>query len=414
MMSLILTALLSIPMVPGDVKVSTLDGQTRSGQLKALAAKDVTIVEAGAEVTLSAENVMSIDFPSNAPALVTDSQTLTLRDGSQLNGTGIIRNAKSLTIVSPLLGNLEIDNKAIHTIRLKPDNPTFRSQWNTFQKRDTEKDLLIVAKRDGSGLDFLAGVVSAIAADKIDFQLDGDAVPVPAARVYGVVFAKTGEAAGGKGTIKVSSVQGDVISAKAVRMANDSVQIDAAWGQTVEASLTQCQKIDLSGGRIQFLSDLEPIEESFAGVDPEGSLFTGLINDEQQKMLFGPRRDSTMEKQSKIRLRGKEFAKGLCLHSKTEISWAIDKQFSSLDCLVGVDDEVAFNGKHAVTLKISGDDQVLFEKTIAAADEPIPVRIPLVGISTLTILVDYGDGDSTCDWLDLADAKLLIANAAGN
>lgn len=411
MMSLILIALLSLP---SDVKVSTLDGQTRSGQLKTLSENGVVIVEAGADVTLPSENVMSIEFPANAAAPAAGGQTVTLVDGSQLNGTGVIRNAKTLTMASPGLGQLDIENKAIQSVRLMADNPTFRSQWNTFQRRETDKDLLIVAKRDGSGLDFLAGVVSAIAADKIEFQLDGDAVPVPAARVYGVVFATTAEAAAAAGTIKLMSVQGDVISAKTIQVADDSVKIDTAWGQTLNAPLAQCQKIDLSGGRLQFLSDLEPIEETFAGVDPEGSLFTGLINDEQQALLFGPRRDSTMEKQSKIRLRGREYSKGLCIHSKTEIAWAIDKKFSSLDCLVGVDDEVAFNGKHAVALKISGDDQVLFEKTIATSDEPIPVRVALEGISTLTIVVDYADGDSTCDWLDLADAKLLVAKPKDN
>jgi hypothetical protein len=116
-----------------------------------------------------------------------------------------------------------------------------------------------------------------------------------------------------------------------------------------------------------------------------------------------------MERQSKLRLRGREFSKGLCVHSRTELSWALDSRFSVLDCLIGIDDEVAFNGTHSVALKISGDGAVLFEKLIATADDPIPVRMPLEGVSTLTVLVDFGDGDSVCDWLDLADAKLVIA-----
>ncbi len=83
-------------------------------------------------------------------------------------------------------------------------------------------------------------------------------------------------------------------------------------------------------------------------MDPEGSLLTGLISDEHQRILFGPRRDSSMEKQSKLRLRGKEYSKGLCLHSKTVVAWAIEKKYSSLDCVIGVDDEVAFNGSTSV------------------------------------------------------------------
>ena len=93
----------------------------------------------------------------------------------------------------------------------------------------------------------------------------------------------------------------------------------------------------------------------------------------------------------------------------TEITWALDGRFSSLDCLTGIDDEVAFNGTHAVLLKITGDDQVLFEKLVNTSDEPLSLKIPLDGVSTLKVLVDFGDDDSVCDWLDLADAKLVIA-----
>ena len=79
------------------------------------------------------------------------------------------------------------------------------------------------------------------------------------------------------------------------------------------------------------------------------------------------------------------------------------------EILAGIDDEVAFSGKHIVALKISGDGNVLFEKNISTTDDPLPLQLPLNGVSTLTILVDFGDNESTCDWLDLADAKLLIA-----
>ena len=80
-----------------------------------------------------------------------------------------------------------------------------------------------------------------------------------------------------------------------------------------------------------------------------------------------------------------------------------------MECLIGIDDEVAFNGSHAVALKISGDGNILFEKLIDTTDEPLPLRLSVDGVSTLTVLVDFGDGSSVCDWLDIADAKLVIA-----
>ena len=60
-----------------------------------------------------------------------------------------------------------------------------------------------------------------------------------------------------------------------------------------------------------------------------------------------------------------------------------------------------------MSLKISADGKVVFEKVFQASEDPVPVKLPMQGVSTLTILVDYADGDSTCDWLDLADARLI-------
>jgi hypothetical protein len=406
---------LALLLAPADSKVIMLDGQVHSGQLTIISASDVSLRENGTDTTLPLPDVMAIDLPSAAAGSPEDPQLLLLRDGSQLHGSAVARTARQLSIQSAEFGKVEINTDAAQSVRLQSENPAFRDQWNTFLKRDTDKDLLVVAKRDGSGLDFLAGIVSSIGPDKTEFLLDGETVPVPSSRVYGVIFPRTPSNtaarpnAAGNG-VRVTSVRGDVLVAKSVTLRGDEqLQIEASWGQTLQVTPAQIRKIDFSSGRVQFLSDLATLSERFDGVDPEGSLLAGLIDKEQQLQLFGPRRDTTMERQSRLRLRGREFSKGLCIHSRTEMSWALDGRFSVLDCLAGIDDEVAFNGTHSVSLKISGDGVVLFEKLIATTDDPIPLRIPVEGVSTLTVLVDFGDGDSVCDWLDLADAKLIIA-----
>lgn len=407
-------SLLALLLAPADSKVFMLDGQMHNGQLAAVTEVEVSLKENGADVKLPIEDVLAIDVLSVADHPSAEPQLLLLSDGSELHGTAVTRTANRLTIQSAELGRLEISSDAAQSIRLQAANPTFADQWNTFLKRDSEKDLLVVAKRDGSGLDFLAGIVSSIGPENTDFLLDGETVPVPSSRVYGVIFPRKtvdGEAraVAGRAGVRVTSADGNVIVAERVTLDGEQLQLAAGWGQSLQVSVQQIRRIDFSSGRIQYLSDLEPLEERFDGVDPEDSLLAGLIDKEQQLQLFGPRRDTTMERQSKLRLRGREFQKGLCVHSRTEISWAVDSRFAVLDCLAGIDDEVAFNGTHSVLLKIAGDGAVLFEKQIKTTDDAIPVRLSLEGVSTLTVLVDFGDGDSICDWLDLADAKLVIA-----
>lgn len=395
-------------------KVSLLDGTVQQGTLSRISPEEVELQVDASSVKLLISDVMLIDFFETESVVSDEPQIVSLVDGSQVNCSGANRTAMELTVSSATFGELQIANKHVRSIRLQADNPVYRSQWNTFLKRETDKDLLIVAKRDGSGLDFLAGVVSAIGAETTEFLLDGETVPVPAARVYGVVFAsatstQAAQPVSATSVARVTSHKGDQFVASAVQFSDGAFEIETAWGQSLRVASALIRNIDLSSGRVQYLSDLEPLEERLDGVDPEGSLLAGLINKEEESLLFGPRRDTTMERTSRLRLRGREFSKGLCIHSRTEISWALDEKFTSLHCLVGVDDEVAYSGKHIVALKISGDGNVLFEKNIATTDDPLPLQLPLNGISTLTILVDFGDKESTCDWLDLADAKLLIA-----
>ncbi len=409
---LVLT-LLAVLLAPTDSKISMLDGQTHNGVLLAISQTDVEITEKGALVELPIDDVMAIEFPVAAAAVSAETQVLLFSDGSQLHGTSIARTAKALTAQTGLCGAIEAKVDAIHAVRLQADNPSYTQQWNTFLKRNSEKDNLVVAKRDGSGLDFLAGIVSNVTSDNVEFLLDGETIPVPAERVYGIVFGRPAGSKTGAGgpdvAVQLTSIAGDVLNAKTIMLEGDQVKAESAWGQLVSVPLNQLQKIDLSSGRIQFLSEMPALMERFDGIDPENSLFAGLIAPEQQKLLFGPQRNMTIERQSRLRLRGREFSKGLCIHSRSEMQWELDKRFSAMDCVVGIDDEVAFNGSHAVSLKITGDDNVLFEQLIATTDDPVPLRLSLDGISTLTILVDFGDGSSVCDWLDIADARLIIA-----
>jgi len=405
----ILAALLA----PTDAKIAMLDGQTHHGSLISISASDVELTENGSAMKLPLDEVMTIEFPAAASVPSAELQTLFFADGSQVHATSFLRSAKSATAQTALFGNLEAGVEVIHAVRLQADDPLYAQQWNTFLKRESEKDSLVVAKRDGSGLDFLSGIVNTVGAEKIDFLLDGESISVPAQRVYGIVFgrpagAKTIES--GPGTaVRVTGVAGDLVAARKITLAGDQLQLQSSWGQQISVPVSQLRSIDLSAGRIQFLSDMPALSERFDGVDPENSLFAGLIDREQQALLFGPQRNMTIERQSKLRLRGREFTKGLCIHSRTEMKWSLEQRFSAIECVIGVDDEVAFNGTHAVAVKITGDETVLFEKLIATTDDPVPVRFPLDGVSTLTILVDFGDNSSVCDWLDIADARLVIA-----
>ena len=82
-----------------------------------------------------------------------------------------------------------IPRDAVRAMRLQALKPEWSLEWAAFLERENARDILVVLKRDEAGLDFLSGVVAHVGAEEVQFLLDGDEIPVPRARVFGVVFS---------------------------------------------------------------------------------------------------------------------------------------------------------------------------------------------------------------------------------
>ena len=398
-----------------SVNLTTLEGEQQSGVLTTITESQVTIQVDGVAAEIPAEKLIKLELTSASASTANaetesnqSAQEIQLLDGSRIQCRGIARSAQTVTTTTQAAGELMIPVTAVKAIQLLPSDEKYADQWKSYVQRETKKDLLIVPKREGDGLDFLAGVVSTISAEEITFLLDGDTIPVPAAKVYGVVFAQTN---GSKLTSRcvVHAASGLEIGAASITFADGTFMVTTAWGQKLSLSSGQIQMIDFSVGRIRYLSDLVPLKENFSGIDPDDSLFTGLVDSATLQLMYGPRRDTTLDSQIPIRLRGQRFAKGMCIHSRTELTYALDRKFTVLEAIVGIDDLVSGNQQSIVSLTISGDGKQLYHQNVSTQDAPVPLKVSLENVATLTILVDYGDNDSSCDWLDLADAKLILA-----
>jgi len=416
-MNLLVLLCCLLPAFPGEVRLSLADGTGRSGDLKLFDGQRLVLQSDGQQVEVPAAEVLQLEFrqasseeSSNDSAAV-PVQRVYLRDGSEFSGEGLQRAAAEVLLRSEVWGDLRIPVNSVSAVRLQAQMPAFAEQWGTFQQRKSEKDLLIVVKRDGSGLDFLSGIVSAIGSEAVEFLLDGEKVPVPAARVYGVVFGRSeNSGAVPAGGVRVLLANGDVLRGRELRLAEDRLQLQGSWGQSLQCEAGKLRLADLSGERLSYLSELPVLREALLSADPEGSLLDGLVDTETQRRLFSPRRDRVLQGGGRLRLRGQEYLRGLCVHSHSVLSWALDGRYETLELTAGVDDEVAFNAGagHAVRLVIRADDAVVFDRMIAAQDPPLPVRLSVSGKSTLEVEVDFGDGSSICDWLDLADARLWL------
>lgn len=405
-----------------QASVSTMEGRSFKGEVATVTSKTVVVNVDTEATTVPMASVLKITFDNAAlpgnPNAVQQQAAVQLMDGSVLSAESLTATADIINLSSTLLKELQLPRNAVRAIRLKPMQQEFELQWDGFTDRSEEKDLLVIQKRNSDGLDFLAGNVAAITKEQISFLLDGDEIPVPRARVFGIVFTELSES-NLKGSITLRTTDGQTIMASSVEFATDEFQVEASWQQSLKISQDSLAEIDFSSGRLHYLSDLDPITEEYFGLDPVGQEW-GTLFDADRKTRTGlssqwkMSRDRFMNNgRPPLTLRSKTYSKGLCLFPSAKVEYALDRRYSQFKAIVGVDDDVAFQqpqkGRQTVVeLRIEADGEILFQQLISAIADPIELNLPVTDRNTLSIFADFGDDSSVCDYLDLANAVLVV------
>lgn len=415
--------LIAISLTLIDVRVDTLDGRVTDGSLQKLDTTSILVsLSDGESKAIPLSDVLELNF-TNADRGSIDNQAPMqglLRIGSRIDLSEATASAETATLQSPVFGELTIPRTDVRALRLQELKLEWQPQWDAFLERNNEKDLLIVAKRDGTGLDFLTGVVSKIESDTVPFLLDGDEIPVPRSRVFGIVFKAAEKSAPTVNAVALKINGGGLVHATNLNLNSEQLEFQSPWGQQLSLAVDRLSSIDFSGGRLHYLSDLEPLSERYFGLDPPDKKW-GTIFDDDAATRMGLSSQWRFSRdrfpnngRPPLMLDQQVYQKGLCIFPSAAIEYALDGHYSRFTAVVGIDDDVAFNQQKgrpptAVELRIEVDGKEVLKKLIHAPDKPFPLELEMNGATTLLIIVDFGDGESTCDYLDLADARLIIA-----
>jgi hypothetical protein len=199
-----------------------------------------------------------------------------------------------------------------------------------------------------------------------------------------------------------SSIRGNLRS-----LAPEGVKLDAevaSLGETV-LPLGQVASIAFHNGSLVYLSDLAPTaaaEKPFVGTGPT---------------FFPHQRDRAVTGDDRpISVDGKRYARGLGVHARSELAFALEGKFSTFQAVAGLDDSAAGGG--SVVFKVIGDGKTLFDSGLVAGREwakrlegaapgTKEIRVDVRGVRTLTLCVECGPDDDVLDRAAWADAKLI-------
>ncbi|MCM8533266.1 MAG: NPCBM/NEW2 domain-containing protein [Lentisphaeraceae bacterium] len=108
--------------------------------------------------------------------------------------------------------------------------------------------------------------------------------------------------------------------------------------------------------------------------------------------------------QSTVVLRELPVKNFISIHSKTIITYDLNKKYSHFSSEAFID-ENALNGD--LTLILTADGKELFKQQLSSGHKPISISVPLKGKSKFSITVDYGKRGSGGDYLILARPELI-------
>jgi hypothetical protein len=383
-----------------QVQVETLKSGATSGVLRQISATQISV----GDKALPLNDVLEVRFPAPASVVPVAPPNATpapaaievaLSDGTRFQASTFVSAKGDIKVTSALLGEISIKKGMLKSLRLQAADPQFQDAWLKLLSKETKKDLIVVRKENK--LDFIAGVAGEITETNVNFLVDGEEFPARRDAVYGVIYQPA--VPPGKLAATVELRNTDLFQSKLITLKDEKCQVVTVSGLTISVPVEQLKALDFSAGKIRYLSQMDPIDvQLFPFWDPSDYLA-------YRRNFSGPLGILTP-----ITLRGKPYAKGLAIHSKTILKYRLSGEFRRFQAVMGIDD---YAGKKDqpdswgdVHVKISGDSKVLYEGDAKRFDAPVPLDLDVSAVRDLVILVDYGGNLDIGDWLDLADAKV--------
>lgn len=378
-----------------EFQLGLADGTQVRGSLETATAQSLVLLTNTGRREIPASQLLTV-APAAASEYFVDAATIwiDLIDGSQLwavgftvaDGNAAISFGGDLSITLPLA--------AIRSVRLKEQPEAIAKQWEAVLKQTPKADLIVI--REENAIDYLEGLFGTVTNETVEFELDGDKIPVKRSKVEGLVYYHAKQTALPPGICTVTDRAGSRIQVSAMTLAEGKLRLTTPAGAMLPLPLERVSTIAFPA---RYLSDFKPEHILFETRLREPRGVAQRINQRYQ-----PRFDRALEA-GPMRLAGREYAKGIALHSRSEITWLLPEPFVKFSAVAGIDDRVRPHGN--VRLTIHGDDRVLLEQTLHGTDAPLPISLDLTGVTRLKITVDFGDdGIETGDYLDLCDPRL--------
>ena len=378
------------------VDVETLGSEAVSGRLAHLDADRATVETADGPVSVEIGRIVAISPVDARISPASESAVwVKLVDGGLLLGSAYSTSGPTARLVTVDGKPLEFPVRDVDTVRFQSQTDSLAKEWSRIVEAAPDGDLLVV--RNGELIDFHQGLLRDVTDELVQFELDGDLLPVKRGKVHGLRYHRSAARELPEPICRLTDTFGSVWPVVSLSLEDDVLKWKTPLGLEAVAPLETVVRIDYSRGKVVYLSEMEPEAVDWT------PYFGPADNIQSLAKFLWPRRDRSLDS-GPLRLDGRSYEKGLAIHSRTRLTYRLGGDFRRFKATAGIDDSVRPAGH--VRLVIHGDGRLLVETDVAGTDLPKPLDLDVSGVRRLVILVDFGENLDTADHLDLCEARV--------
>ncbi|MFO7902445.1 MAG: NPCBM/NEW2 domain-containing protein [Planctomycetota bacterium] len=405
MVCLATLTMLSTPLFAGPsemkVTVQRLSGDQQTGRLVTLDDERAVVKVNGVEQSIDTRELRALIVGDGEESSQPESNAyVELVDGTRLVGDQFTVKEGTAEV---RLGDrkISIETRDIGSVRFHAPSEALAEQWREIAEGETQADV-IVLRRSETAIDQLEGIFHDVTEEAVEFEYDGDVIPVKRTKLEGMVYHHPPGRELPVAACAVEEIGSTVWQARSLEVREGRLHVSTPAGVTRELPWSQVARLNFSSSNMTYLSDLE-----FELV--ECTPFVGSrLSEERIKQLYGPHRDASFEGEALWLADGDQlqrYEKGLAIHSRTELVYRLTQPYRKLMATAGVDSRL--EGRGNLVLVIEGDGHELFRRPISGQDPPISLDLDIEGVRRLRILVDYGESLDIADHLNLCNARII-------
>lgn len=382
------------------VNLTTLEGETLTGELSGLTQEAVTLRTDGDDRTLPTNSLMQLEFVPLEPTAKSEpvAMLMTLRGQTSLAARSMTFDGTAIKLDSHTFGELTFPVRDLQSLRIAAIDARVADAWRDLEVRTSRDDLLVFRK--GDVLDYVSGSIGSLDPSGISIRVRDRDLQAPLDRVFGVVFAQRGEPVRATG-VGVTTVSGDSVKAQNLALEAGNLQLTLSSGTRLVAPITKFSGIDFGGGRIRFLTELPGDEKDSRSPNEEFPVvwFTSA----NSPAGSGGRAPLTLGERT--------LRKGLWLHSGANVRYRVNREFSRFRCLAGfelshVSEMPRFEPR--VRLVILGDGKELYSREFSWNEAPQQLELTISDVRELVIRVEsLGKHRGILEHFALGDAQVI-------